>query len=80
MSDYVILDDLTTNEDANENDILHYGIKRRSGRYPWGSGENPYQHGESFLTRYNELKASGLKDKEIADAMGISTTYMRQKR
>lgn len=25
------------------NDLLHYGIKRRSGRYPWGSGKNPYQ-------------------------------------
>ena len=21
-------------------DVKHYGIKRRSGRYPWGSGEN----------------------------------------
>lgn len=25
------------------NDIYHYGIKRKSGRYPWGSGERPYQ-------------------------------------
>lgn len=24
-------------------DLLHYGIKRRSGRYPWGSGDRPYQ-------------------------------------
>lgn len=24
-------------------DILHYGVKRKSGRYPWGSGERPYQ-------------------------------------
>ena len=23
--------------------IAHFGIKRRSGRYPWGSGERPYQ-------------------------------------
>lgn len=23
--------------------IAHYGIKRRSGRYPWGSGERGYQ-------------------------------------
>lgn len=27
--------------------ITHYGIKRRSGRYPWGSGENPYQSEQS---------------------------------
>lgn len=24
-------------------DLYHYGIKRRSGRYPWGSGERPHQ-------------------------------------
>ena len=30
--------------DLVEEDILmHYGVKRRSGRYPWGSGDNPYQ-------------------------------------
>lgn len=23
--------------------LVHYGIKRRSGRYPYGSGEHPYQ-------------------------------------
>lgn len=21
--------------------LMHYGVKRRSGRYPWGSGDNP---------------------------------------
>lgn len=25
------------------NEIVHYGIKRRSGRYPWGSGDRPFQ-------------------------------------
>lgn len=25
------------------NELYHYGIPRRSGRYPWGSGKNPYQ-------------------------------------
>lgn len=29
----------------DKNDILHFGIKRRSGRYPWGSGQRPYQSG-----------------------------------
>lgn len=24
-------------------ELYHYGIKRRSGRYPYGSGERPYQ-------------------------------------
>lgn len=26
------------------NALQHYGIPQRSGRYPWGSGENPYHH------------------------------------
>ena len=27
-----------------EDSLLHYGMPRRSGRYPFGSGDNPYQH------------------------------------
>ena len=26
-----------------QNDILHFGVKGKSGRYPWGSGDRPYQ-------------------------------------
>ena len=27
---------------SNRDDILmHYGVKRRSGRYPYGSGDDP---------------------------------------
>lgn len=29
----------------NREDVEHYGILRRSGRYPWGSGKRPYQSG-----------------------------------
>lgn len=25
------------------NHLAHFGVKRKSGRYPWGSGERPYQ-------------------------------------
>ena len=32
----------------NEDFLMHYGIARRSGRYPWGSGDNPYQHENWF--------------------------------
>ena len=28
----------------DDESLLHYGMPRRSGRYPWGSGEDPYQH------------------------------------
>lgn len=26
-----------------QNELMHYGTPRHSGRYPWGSGERPYQ-------------------------------------
>lgn len=58
-------------------ELMHYGVKRRSGRYPWGSGDNPYQHSGDFLARVNELKKQGLSEKEIADAIGLSTTDLR---
>lgn len=59
-------------------DILkHYGILRRSGRYPWGSGKNPYQRSGDFLSRVNELKKSGMSEKEIAEHMGLTTTQLR---
>ena len=28
-----------------ESSLEHIGIPRRSGRFPWGSGEDPYHHG-----------------------------------
>lgn len=27
-----------------DNELYHYGIPRKSGRYKWGSGKNPYRH------------------------------------
>lgn len=47
--------------------LEHYGTKRHSGRYPWGSGENPYQSSGDFLSRVNELKGSGKSEREILD-------------
>lgn len=60
-----------------EDILIHYGMPRRSGRYPWGSGDNPYQHSGDFLSRVNELKTSGLKETEIAKSMGLTTTQLR---
>ena len=60
-----------------EDILMHYGVKRRSGRYPWGSGENPYQHGGDFLARVEELEAMGKSQKEIAEELKMSTTDLR---
>lgn len=65
----VILDD--------NQQLVHYGVKRRSGRYPWGSGENPFQHGGDFLARVEQLQSQGKSEKEIADELKMSTTDLR---
>lgn len=62
------------------NDILiHYGMPRRSGRYPWGSGEDPYQHGRDFLGRIEELKKNGWTEtpENIKKEFGLTTTQYR---
>lgn len=60
-----------------EDILMHYGVKRRSGRYPWGSGDNPYQHSGDFLSRVQELKKSGLSESDIVKELGFgsSTEY-----
>lgn len=61
-----------------EDILMHYGVKRRSGRYPWGSGDNPYQHSGDFLSRVQELERQGLSQTEIVKMMGLdSTTQLR---
>lgn len=62
-----------------ENELLHYGIKRRSGRYPYGSGDNPYQHSSDFLARVEELKKQGWEETpaNIKAEFGLTTTQYR---
>ena len=78
-------------ENAKERfeELMHYGMPRRSGRYPWGSGEDPHQHGsQDFLGRVDELRKSkftytdeeGKKwtgDTAIAKSMGLTTGQFR---
>lgn len=74
----------------DDNELTHYGMPRRSGRYPYGSGEDPYQHGSrDFLGRVDELRKQKFTyvdeetgktytgDTAIAKSMGLSTTQFR---
>lgn len=72
---------------AND-ELMHYGIKRRSGRYPWGSGDNPYQHSGDFLSRVQELRGQNFSftddkgvtwkgDTAIAKSMGLTSGQFR---
>lgn len=59
--------------------LMHYGVARRSGRYPWGSGDEPYQHGRDFLSRVEELKEKGWTEtpENIMKEFGLTTTQYR---
>lgn len=79
-----------------EDVLMHYGKGHldggHSGRYPWGSGEQPFQRPDDFLSRVKELKQQGnfsyydaesgktyTGDAAIAKAFGMqSTTELRK--
>lgn len=63
-------------------ELYHYGMPRRSGRYKWGSGKDPYHHGadgtsrktikyskqsEKALGKGNETKAARKMSKAIVE-------------
>lgn len=51
----------------NDDYLQHYGTPRHSGRYPWGSGENPYQREQNFYTDYQKMHKKGMSNTEIAE-------------
>lgn len=52
----------------------HEGNIPHSGRYQYGSGEQPYQNGMDFLERVKYLKREGLSDTEIVESMKLKST------
>jgi len=62
-----------------EDRLFHYGTPRHSGRYPWGSGQDP-QRNRDFLQQIKDLKSQGLKETEIAAGMGMNTKQLRAKK
>lgn len=69
-------------EDNGE--LYHYGTPRHSGRYPWGSGEDPYQHeGWMIISENKRLKDAGYTEAERAAEIGkkldrkMTTTQLR---
>lgn len=74
-----IVDEMEAIFNSDKNVIAHYGMPRRSGRYPWGSGEDPYQHGASFLGRVDALKKNGWSEtpENIMKEFGLTTTQYR---
>lgn len=60
--------------------LAHYGTPRHSGRYPWGSGGDNQQRTMDFLGAVDKLRGEGLNEKQIAEAMGMTTTELRAKK
>lgn len=62
-----------------QDELKHYGILRKSGRYPWGSGGSSYQRSMDFKAMVDDIKDTlrrvlGMEpsDKEIAQALGYA--------
>lgn len=81
-----IMSYIGANEDSET--LAHIGMPRRSGRYPWGSGDDPYQHSRDFLSRIEDMRKAGFTwtdekgkvwkgDTAIAKSMGLSSTQFR---
>jgi len=65
---------------TEEEHLAHYGILRRSGRYPWGSGASENTRNRSFLDIIDMHRKQGMSDAEIARGYGITTTRLRAAR
>lgn len=72
MTDTAIIFDDLRREFADV--IEHYGTLHKSGRYPWGSGENGSQRHADFLDQVDQLRKKGLTETEIAKGLGLDTT------
>lgn len=58
-------------------ELYHYGIKRRSGRYPWGSGAKKSRNASDFLSTVDVLEKDGFNEKQIAEYFGLQTKRLR---
>ena len=76
-----------------DDSFMHYGQKHRSGRFPYGSGEFPYQHepwfqgfgkagsnqGRTLNAYVSELRAKGISDPDIAKGFGLDSVNQLRK-
>lgn len=60
-----------------DNYLAHYGILRRSGRYPWGSGGPERGGSKNFLGYVEDLRKQGMSEVDIAKGLGVTTTQLR---
>ena len=73
-----VADDIQAIIDGSD-ELMHYGTPRHSGRYPWGSGGDPYQRTRDLAGRIEQLKKEGWKEtpENIQKEFGLTTTQYR---
>lgn len=77
-----VLDEMRAVLDGKGDELMHYGTKFHSGRYPYGSGEDPYQHDGDFLTRVERLRKDGWKEtaENVKSEFGMSLEDYRNEK
>lgn len=77
-----VLDEMRAVLDGETDELAHYGTKYHSGRYPYGSGDDPYQHGGDFLTRVERLRKDGWKEtaENVKNEFGMSLEDYRNEK
>lgn len=77
-----VLDEMRAVLEGDEEYLLHYGTKFHSGRYPYGSGEDPFQHGGDFLSRVEKLRSDGWKEtaENVKKEFGLSLEDYRNEK
>lgn len=64
-----VRDFLVDNQELFNDHLAHYGLPRRSGRYKWGSGKDPYQ---SLERKRHLKKAVKARERYIKSKLGSS--------
>ena len=77
-----VLDEMCAVLNGEFDELFHYGTKFHSGRYPYGSGEDPYQHDGDFLTRVERLRKDGWEEtaKNVREEFGMSLEDYRNEK
>lgn len=87
--DILVAQDDDYNFGFTNDSIMHYGMPKRSGRYPWGSGENPYQRTMDFYAEVDTARKEGFTwtdpvtgetftgDAAIYKSKGLTSTEFR---
>jgi hypothetical protein len=84
-----VKDFLVNNQEFSDYYLAHYGLPRRSGRYKWGSGKEPYQSlrssakaGEKFIKSFSknsEVEKQNAKRRERTKAAQLEKKKQKTK-